>query len=129
MTQSPLVTLTAGVAGAVVGLLSPVVAASFTRLSATKQAQRVVADDILDLFNDGRPLTALLGGAQSATRRKLFILGLRLRDAAARDACNALVEKAGEPQVSDDELFLAWQQMISKVSRVSRGERKDGSDA
>ena len=129
MTQSPLITLTAGVVGAAIGLLSPVIAASFTRLGAAKQAQRDVANNILDLFNDGRPLPALLGGTHSAARRQLYILGLRLRDVAARDACYALVEKAGEPSASDDDLFNAWHRMINEVGRVSRGDRKDGSDA
>ncbi|GLH99810.1 hypothetical protein [Phytohabitans aurantiacus] len=123
MSQSPLVTLAAGMIGATIGLLAPVIAASLTRLGATKQAQREVADSILDLLSEPKPIDALLTGSFSPARRRLYILGIRLRDDVARRACTDLVKAAGDVGASEDDLFPAWQNAITEVSRISRGKR------
>ncbi len=123
MNQSPLVTLAAGVIGAMIGLLAPIIAASFTRLGLTRESQRKVADDILDLLGDSRPIDVLLSGSSSAARRKLYVLGIRLRNNAARTACMELVAAAGPAHVSENDLFPAWQKALEEVSRISRGKR------
>jgi hypothetical protein len=123
MSQSPVVTLAAGLAGATIGLLAPVIAASLTRLGTTRQAQREVADAILELLAEAGPIDALLTGSVSPARRRLYILGLRLRDEAARRACADLVTAAGAAGATENDLFPAWRTALDEVSRVYRGKR------
>lgn len=129
MTQSPFVTLAAGLAGAAVGLIVPFISASFNRRGVVREVQRETADRILDLLTDHRLINEFLGGPHNAARRQLYILGLRLRDRHARLACMDLVARAGSPGVTEDALYPAWHQTLKQVSRVSRGDRKDDPDA
>ena len=71
MAQSPLITLAAGAIGAFIGLAAPLINAMTARLGARRDHQRILADDILDLFTDGRKLDELLTGPDSSARRKL----------------------------------------------------------
>jgi hypothetical protein len=123
MAQSPLITLAAGAVGAFVGLAAPLINAMTTRIGTRRQQQRELADKILNLFTDGQPLDALLVGARSPARRELYLLGLRLEDETARNSCADLVEAAGTPGASEDDLFPHWQNTIAQISRVSRGRR------
>jgi hypothetical protein len=123
MAQSPLVTLAAGTIGAVIGLMAPIVNSSVTRLGARRQAQRDVADKVMELLGEPQPIDELLGGSSSAARRRLYILGIRLNDGAARKACLDLVAAAGETGASEDDLYPHWRQTLDEVSRVSRGKR------
>jgi hypothetical protein len=123
MAQAPLITLAAGAVGAFIGLAAPLINAMTTRIGSRRQQQRELADKILDLFTDGQTLDVLLVGARSPTRRNLYLLGLRLYDKAARRSCVDLVEAAGTPGASEDDLFPHWQNTIAQISRVSRGRR------
>jgi hypothetical protein len=123
MAQSPLITLAAGAAGAFIGLAAPLINAMTARLGSRRDQQRKLADDILDLFQDGQKLDTLLTGAHSPPRRKLYLLGLRLTDERARAACADLVGAAGNPRASEDDLFPLWQKAVAELSRVSRGRR------
>lgn len=123
MAQSPLITLAAGATGAFIGLAAPLINAMTARLGSQRDQQRKLADEILDLFQDGQKLDTLMAGSHSSARRKLYLLGLRLTDEQARTACTDLVEAAGNPQASEDDLFPPWQKAIAELSRVSRGRR------
>lgn len=123
MSQSPLITLAAGALGAVVGLVAPFISTSLAQRGASRDGQRIVANDILDLLSDSTPIDELLGGRSSPARRKLYILGIRLRDKAAREACERLVVEAGQDGSSEEDLFPAWSHTIQEVSRISRGSR------
>jgi hypothetical protein len=123
MAQSPLITLAAGAVGAFIGLAAPLINTMTARLGTRRQQQRELADKILDLFVDGQALDVLLGGTQSAARRKLYLLGVRLDDPAARESCEDLIKAAGRPGASENDIFPHWQNTIAEISRVSRGTR------
>jgi len=119
MSQSPWITLTAGALGAVIGMASTFVSGTLTRRAARDDSQRGIANEILDLFREADPAVSLTS-ADSPERRTLFVLASQLRQESARKACHALVHKAGQPGVSQDDLFDAWQHVIDEVSKVSR---------
>jgi len=123
MAQSPILTLAAGTVGAVIGLAAPLINAMTARLGGRRQQQRELADQIMEIFAEPRTLDSLLGGAHSAARRRLYLLGVRLTDPDARHACEELVTSAGQPGASEDEIFPAWEKTIAEISRVSRGRR------
>jgi hypothetical protein len=119
-----LVTLAAAAIGATIALVSPILASLFTRSGSTKEAQRAVAKEILDLLSDVRPVEELLGGRHSPARRRLYILGLQLRDTSARESCAELVREADQVALADDALYRAWVQTLTEVSRVYRGQSR-----
>lgn len=132
MSQSPVVTLAAGAIGATIGLLAPLIAAALLRLGVTRDAQRAVADEIIDLLTGGRPgaeerplaIDALLGGPRNLTRRSLYGLTIRLRDGVARRACEDLIEAAARDGATEEQLVEPWQRALREVGRVHRGERR-----
>ena len=119
MDQTPVVTLAAGTIGAAIGLLAPFIATALTQRGVTRESQRIVANEILDLLSEPIPIDELLGGRHSSARRRLYILGIRLRDRSAREACEQLVIAAGEA-IDEDGLYPAWSRTIQEVSRISR---------
>jgi hypothetical protein len=121
--QSPVLTLAAGAVGAVIGLAAPVINALTARLGTRRQQQRELADRILELFGEAQPLVVVLGGPHSTVRRQVYLLGERLDDTAAREACLELVRSAGNPGATEDDIFPKWQDTITEISRVSRGRR------
>lgn len=121
MTQSPWVTIFAGVVGAVIALVSPFIAGWTNRRGAVRQAQREVASQIVDLLSAPGSLPSVFCGPESPARRRLLGLGLRLQDEAARNACTELVVTADGRDVSEDDLFHAWNHALHEVSRISRG--------
>ena len=112
--------LASGAVGAVIGLMAPLIANSLNQRGVTKDGQRAIANEILDLLGEAMPIDAHLGGRHSAARLKLYILGIRLRDETARAACASLVVAAGQDGASEDDLFPAWNETIKEVSRISR---------
>lgn len=122
MDQSVLA-LASGATGAVIGLLAPVISSALTQRGANAEGQRLVANEILDILSDAQPLDRLLGGRHSSARRKLYVLGIRLRDKAAREACADLVVAAGQDGAGDHDLYPSWSRAIGEVSRISRRNR------
>ena len=59
------------------------------------------------------------------SRRKLYLLALRLQSTAARESCMDVVAYAGELPYNEDKLLDAWNDMMSRVGAVYRHSRKD----
>ena len=77
------------------------------------------------LFEDGRSPAELLRPRESPSRRKLYLLALRLEDKATRNSCMAFLACAGNGANSDSELDDAWNTMMVRVGGVYRRSRKD----
>lgn len=116
-------TLLAGVIGAVLGLLAPVVTASLGRRTRDHDSQREIAGQILQLFDSADTLTAALTGAENLTRRKLYLLALRLQHDGTRNACLTVVAVAGQGPDAREQLEDAWYEMTNALGQVYRRRR------
>ena len=121
MAQSPWVTLAAGVAGATVGLLAPVIAAWLSRRGSSRQTQHRIAVEIVELLTGPGSLDTMLGGPESPVRRRLYGLAALLSDKKASEACRGLIGEAGTPGVAEGDLYGSWNHAINEVGRVARG--------
>jgi len=119
--QAAILTLIGTVAGAFIGLISPYFSSALARKQSQRDIQAQLAASIIDLFDDGRPLSSSLTPHDSETRRRLYLLAVRLTDDAARRSCMELVAYAGEPSPELDRLQEAWNAMIRTVGSVYRG--------
>src|SRR5262249_12556089 len=113
--------LVGSVAGAFTGLISPYFTSALARKQSQQDIQAQLAASIIDLFDDGRPLSSSLTPHDSETRRRLYLLAVRLTDDAARRSCMELVAYAGGPSPNLDRLQDAWNSMIRTVGSVYRG--------
>jgi hypothetical protein len=115
-----LLTLTAAIIGALLGLAAPLVANSISRRDRDVEAQRQIATQIIEIFDSAQPLSELLELDESGARRKLYLLSLRLRSEPARVAIMRVVSVSGSRPVDNDELHEAWFVMMDEVGRLWR---------
>lgn len=119
-----ILTLVGTLCGALVGMAAPVFASMFARRDREVEVQRQIAADVMGLFQEPVPLSSLLVSQESLTRRKLYLLALRLTDTHAREACMKLISCAGQPDSSDDTLSSVWNEMMTRVGDVYRRTRE-----
>ncbi|SRR6266545_629868 len=121
MNVTPILVSVLGVlAGLAAGLGAPFVTSLLGRRTSAWIEQHAISDRILDLWVTEEPLPDLLRLDVHGTRRRLLLLGCRLRDRTARDACLRLVHLASSSDVRDDELLDAWSEMIATVAACHR---------
>ncbi|MEZ0112353.1 hypothetical protein ABH920_006372 [Catenulispora sp. EB89] len=117
-------TLAGTTLGAVLALLAPMTTSALSRRDKDRDVQRGTAADIMALFDDGASPTAVFTGRQSPPRRRLYLLALRLQDAAAREACMRFIASAGQSPVDEDALMEAWESMMDRIGSVYRRGRQ-----
>ena len=103
-----------------VGLGAPFVTAMVARRREYRAAEHELADRILDLWKADKPLIDLLRDDRLNARRSLLLLGVRLSDQPAREACLRLVHVSGTPGATEDELLDLWGAVVEVVSGVYR---------
>jgi hypothetical protein len=107
------------VVGLVAGLLSPIITNYATNRAGRRDEQRTRCDFILKLF-EAPDSVASLRDPNSTIRRSLLLHGKRLKDDRARQACEALVQCASNPEASIDDIRAHWSTMVEMVSRAYR---------
>jgi hypothetical protein len=120
-----ILTLIGTLVGAALGLSASLLTSLTARRDNDLRLQREVAGGIMALFEDGRSPAELLRPRESPSRRKLYLLALRLENSQARNACMAFLACAGDGAKSDGELDDAWNTMMFRVGAVYRHSRKD----
>lgn len=120
-----LITLLATVIGAILGLGSPIVTGRISRLEKRRDAERVIATRIIDLFDTPMTLEALLLPSDSLVRRKLYLLAIQLERKGTRDACLQLISVAGD-QDKLLELQEAWYIMMNEVGKTFEPKMRRG---
>jgi hypothetical protein len=119
-----ILTLIGTLAGAAIGLMAPFFSAALASKQSTREIQGQIASSILDLFQDGRTLAASLTSPDSETRRKLYLLAMRLSDDTARRSCMELIAYAGGPDPDPTVMQDTWNVMINSVGSVYRSRRR-----
>ncbi|MBM0204401.1 hypothetical protein ACIA47_19350 [Micromonospora sp. NPDC051227] len=112
-------TLLGTILGALLGLLAPVVTGGIGRRERDQTAQRDIARQILEIFESPQPLTDLLCSNDSAARRRLYLLAMRVQDSKARESALELVAVSGSDG-SAERLHDAWFNAMTHVGRVWR---------
>jgi len=123
MTQPPVITLIAGAVGALIGLAAPLINSATARWGDRRRIQRETAEKIMDLLAGSEPLDVLLGGAQNAVRRRLYVLSIVLDRSQARNAVEKLIDVAGQRDASENDIYPHWKSTLTEMSRVARGKR------
>lgn len=109
--------------GLIVGLGAPALASHEARRSAAHDQERSLADRVLEMWENEGDLYAALTSRTAPLRRNLMLLGIRLRDKEARNACLELVQLADAGNPDEEELLNAWADMVAAVARVYRNPR------
>ena len=122
--SAAVLTLVGALAGATIGLMAPFFSATLASKQNDREIQGQIASSILDLFQDGRSLSASLTSADSETRRKLYLLAMRLSDEPARRSCMELIAYAGGASPDPSVIQDTWNVMINRVGSVYRRRRR-----
>jgi hypothetical protein len=112
------------VIGAVLGMTVPVISSTLTRRDRNSDVQRQTALEIMALFEHGGPPEEGFASYKSATRRRLYLLALRLDDQRARNACMNFIASAGGDQPIEEEVLNSWDVMMNEVGHVYRRSRR-----
>jgi hypothetical protein len=115
-----LLTLAGTIAGAIIGLMAPFFSTKLATRHEFRVAQGQLASEIIDLFQDSRQLDALLTPSASETRRKLYLLAIRLSNEQARQSCMKLIAYAGDNHPDSAVLLNSWNEMITIMGSVYR---------
>lgn len=121
---SAAVVLVSALGGLIVGLGAPALASREERRSAARDWERSLADRVLELWEGESDLYGALTASASPLRRNLMLLGVRLRDKDAREACLELVRLADTSNPDEEELLNAWADMVAAVASVYRSPRR-----
>jgi hypothetical protein len=106
--------------GLLVGLGSPLLVSAISRRSRRSKEQHQIAHQILELWEREEVVHDLLVENLYLTRRMLLLLGNRLRDRVAREACLYLVRLAAQVTPDRTEVVDAWSTLVKEVGRVYR---------
>jgi len=109
------------IVGFISGIAAAWVSARSARTADLKREQRDIAGRILGLWGAPASDMARLRDDSSHLRTSVTLLGLQLRDTAARQACLDLAA-AAEQGAGDDELAAQWVAAMKRVGAVARGE-------
>ncbi|MFC5926507.1 hypothetical protein, partial [Micromonospora vulcania] len=112
-------TLLGTILGAFLGLLAPIVTGGIGRRERNQTSQREIAGQILEIFESPQPLPDLLCSTDSAARRRLYLLAMRVQDIHARESALELVAVSGSDG-SAERLHDAWFNAMTHVGRVWR---------
>jgi hypothetical protein len=122
MVLSQLTAVIGTLAGAFLGIMVPFMTSRLARRQNDIDLQRGVASEIMMLFEGGESLIDALVPQESRTRRKLYLLALRLQDTAARRACMTLIAQAGQSPLHEEQLMQSWHMMMELVGSVYRSK-------
>ncbi|GAB3944828.1 hypothetical protein GCM10027614_35590 [Micromonospora vulcania] len=89
------------------------------RRERNQTSQREIAGQILEIFESPQPLPDLLCSTDSAARRRLYLLAMRVQDIHARESALELVAVSGSDG-SAERLHDAWFNAMTHVGRVWR---------
>ncbi len=107
-------------AGLLVGLGAPWLNSLSARRSGRSKEQHIVADQILQLWQRPEGVRELLVDDLYGTRRSLLLLGSRLQEKKARNACLTLVHTSAQRDSQEDDIVDGWTDVVMHVSEVYR---------
>jgi hypothetical protein len=107
-------------AGLLAGLGTPWLTSLMSKRSGQASEQHAVADRLLSLWEHPEPIPEILRADLYGARRSLILLGSRLSDSAAREACLSMVRIAADQNATDEALVDAWSDFVAAVAPVFR---------
>jgi hypothetical protein len=75
----------------------------------------------MKIFEEGDSPTAVLTGRQNPSRRRLYLLALRLKSRSARDACLRFIACSNDSGTDDPDALTAWDSMMIEVAKIYTG--------